>query len=145
MDIFLAPLKAIVQALGYTCEIQASPARKEFQDTPLVLLCPGIASPLDVQQLSFCSLNQTRRYDLYLVAQQNFDVTDSGSNVDLYQSLLTALLPKQGNGQRTITAGLAILGAWDLRVYPKLNYDRRLFPVGYSVTAVAVEIDKILS
>lgn len=140
-DIFIDQITAELQAMsdangfGWTAVAQASPARKEWNTLPMVIVAPDNKSP--VVWHAFGHKNVVSSYSAYLVSTN--EMVNVPSNIhDLFvRGCIGQFMPPSDamrNG-----------GAWEIRVEPQTDYDRTAFPKQYIVSLVSISVSWIFA
>lgn len=101
---------------------------------PCVLICPY--SKDDVSYIAFRQKNVVSQYQIFLVFD-NAMVNSQSQTVNDFIVAMIDLFEPMNAAQRTA-------GAWDSKVEPSYDYDRSLFPVGYTVSCVQVNIQWLM-
>ena len=117
-------------SLGWTVVQQDSPNRKVWDNVPLVIVTPSPKA--QVAYISFVTTKTVNSYDCYLI-----DTGDLASNFDdkaqqFFTACLSNFMPQD--------ASMGTAGAYMSRIVPKYDYDRALFPKGYSSTCINVNV-----
>ncbi len=121
---------------GYNWNIvqQSSPARKEWNDLPMVIICPQ--NEVDVKFMAFCGKSITNKYNLFLVSSGAGLVNvPNEQHENFMNSMVDLFMP--------MPTSIAIEGAWQSRVVPRYNFDRSMFPNAYIVTMVELNVSWI--
>jgi len=117
--------------LGWNIYEQATPARREWNTLPMVIVCPY--SKNDVRIGAFQYLNIHSQYQIFYVSDNALDNTQSPVVDAFIKAMIANFMPA--------SASQRAAGAWQSRVIPSFDYDRSLFPKGYTVSCVEVDID----
>jgi hypothetical protein len=121
---------SIANSLGWTVIAQNSPNRKEWNNPPLCIVTP--APKHDVKYLAGGQPRTISAYDVFLLDTQNLASNFDNSGQYLFDCCMRNFMPAN-------TAILAA-GAYMSRVVPKYDFDRTVFPKGWSSSCVTVEV-----
>lgn len=120
----------VTRAYGWTVVGQNSPARREWDETPLVIVTPQGADQINM--IAFGSVGVRSSYDVFLVNQGGLanDFTDFADN--FLSALIDIFIPT--------SQVMKDAGAYLTNIKNKYGYDRTAFPQSYIVSCCTVEV-----
>ncbi len=117
-------------SLGWTVVQQNSPNRKEWNNVPLVIVCPSPKN--QVSYICFGKTKTVNAYDCFLVTTADLASNFNNTANNFYQIILKNFMPQ-------ITS-MAVAGAYQSRVIPRFDYDRTVFPTGWVSSCVQIDV-----
>lgn len=127
-DQFPNAIATIMTSLGYPCVIQSSPSKRERLTAPIVLITPSNKSRVNWH--AFGHKNIVSSYDLFYCYTTGLINAANLPNDQFVKDCVTYLMGNTFN----------VYGSWQSRVKPNKDYDRGVFPAGWYVTSVTVDI-----
>ncbi len=138
-DQFKPLIATILTNKGYAVVQKLVPKWEERDGLPVVIVVSANKSPVKIIA-SNINRDVKSSYQVFYVAD-NGTVNANSDIVDLFQKDMISLFMPAPASMRYPTVPQ---GAWDMRVTPSFDFDRRLWPKGYTVSCAVVNIRWIL-
>ncbi len=118
---------------GYTVVGQSSPARKTWNELPLVMVCAANKTP--IKFMAFGQKNVVSNYNLFLCSTNPMINIPNDLHEFFVNGMIGLFMPMPG--------GIAAAGAWQCRADVNYDFDRNIFPEQFIVSCVTIEISWI--